>query len=139
MRVPRLPILSLLISLCAVTAVAQSPSNKNSQPVLYRTAPATDLFQFQLSSDTDGQTPTPAPRTSENKNDSLDIRPLDSRTAHILTLRQNDATCYTLRTYRVARENPGSDATRPAGYSTCQPSTRFQVRTAVDSQVIVPR
>jgi hypothetical protein len=144
MRIPRLQLLSLLISLCAASLAAQSPSDKrpDASPAPAQTAqPGADLFQFQLASDTDAQNLPPAPRMIEGQNDSLVIEPppLDSRRAHVLTLQQDETTCYTIRTYRVARVSPESDATRAAGYSTCQPATRIQLRTAVDSREITLR
>jgi len=39
-----------------------------------------------------------------------------------------------MRTYRVKRDHPGSDMTRPAGYTTCVPSKRFEVKNAVQVQ-----
>jgi hypothetical protein len=42
---------------------------------------------------------------------------------------QNDAFCYSIRSYKVARDNPNSDSVHPVKYSTCQPSARFTVRT----------
>jgi hypothetical protein len=81
-------------------------------------------------------------QTSDNP-ELLSVPPrtpdVDSRPQHLLTLEQNADTCYTIRAYRVARENPESDLTRPVGYSTCQRSTRFQLKTAVDSRPVVPR
>jgi hypothetical protein len=41
-----------------------------------------------------------------------------------------DTTCYALRSYVVARDSKDSDSTHPAGYSTCQPSSRYQVKSA---------
>ncbi len=38
--------------------------------------------------------------------------------------------CATMRTYIVAREERGSDATRVVGYARCLPAWRFQLRTA---------
>ena len=38
-------------------------------------------------------------------------------------------TCYAIRNYVVARDSKDSDSTHPAGYSTCQPATRFGVKT----------
>jgi len=112
MCIRRLLVLSLLILLCVATVAAQSRSDKS----------------------TDSSSPAP-----EQRKDSLIIRPLGSHTQHILTLEQNEATCYTLRTYRVTRDDPKSDTTTPAGYSTCQRATRFQLRTTVDSVEIAPR
>ena len=38
------------------------------------------------------------------------------------------ATCFKLRTYIVRREGPESDVVHPAGYTTCQPAPRFEVK-----------
>jgi hypothetical protein len=87
--------------------------------------------QSGLDKNADSSSSAPASR-----DDSRVIRPLDSGTRRILTLEQSEAECYTLRTYRVMRDDPKSDTTRPAGYSTCQRATRFQLRTTVDSREI---
>jgi len=42
--------------------------------------------------------------------------------------------CAYMRTYRVKRDIPGSDLTRLAGYTTCFPSKRFEMRSAVQVQ-----
>jgi len=42
---------------------------------------------------------------------------------------QGDALCYTMRSFKVARDDPQSDSTHAAGYSTCQPAARFHVHT----------
>jgi hypothetical protein len=145
MRLPRLLLLSLPIALCVATAAAQSsPAKPAASPQLLpatpqNAQPGTDLFQFQLTSDTDNQGLSPVPRVIDSKNDSLVVRPLDSSAQHLLTLEQDEATCYTIRAYRVARVSPDSDTTKPAGYSTCQRASRFQFKTAVDSREIAPR
>ncbi len=38
-------------------------------------------------------------------------------------------TCLKIRSYVVARDAKDSDSTHPVSYSTCQPSTRYRVRT----------
>jgi hypothetical protein len=48
----------------------------------------------------------------------------------------DDTFCLTMRTYKVARDNPDSDATHAVGYSTCQPAARF--RTHSVQGVILP-
>jgi len=45
-----------------------------------------------------------------------------------------DIFCAYMRTYRVKRDHQGSDMTRPAGYTTCVPSKRFEVKSAVQVQ-----
>ncbi|MGA2004622.1 MAG: hypothetical protein ABSG70_14650 [Terriglobales bacterium] len=41
--------------------------------------------------------------------------------------------CAFMRTYRVKRDQAGSDAVSPAGYTTCVPSKRFEVKSAVET------
>jgi len=40
--------------------------------------------------------------------------------------------CYSMRTYVVVRESQHSDVTQRAGYVTCQPAWKFEMRKAVD-------
>jgi len=47
-----------------------------------------------------------------------------------------DTFCLKMRSYKVARDHPGSDATHAVGYSTCQPAARF--RTYTVKGVILP-
>ena len=42
----------------------------------------------------------------------------------------NDSLCYTIRTYVVARDGKDSDSTHPVTSSTCQPGSRYHVKTA---------
>jgi len=43
-----------------------------------------------------------------------------------------DGVCYTMRSYIVARENRVSDSTTLVGYSTCQPSSKYELRITVE-------
>lgn len=45
-----------------------------------------------------------------------------------------DATCYSIRSYLVVRDSPGSDSTHRDGSTTCVPAARFRVYTAVDHE-----
>ncbi len=49
--------------------------------------------------------------------------------------------CAYMRTYRVRREYSGSDAVAPAGYTTCVPTRRFELKSAVqvEKKEPVPR
>jgi len=40
-----------------------------------------------------------------------------------------DTTCFKIRSYVVARDSKDSDSTHPVSYSTCQPASRYRVRT----------
>jgi len=58
----------------------------------------------------------------------FDLRKLGS--IHIEDGRDN--VCYTIRSYIVARENRDSDSTKLVGYSTCQPSSKYELRITVE-------
>lgn len=54
--------------------------------------------------------------------------PKDKPRAFALTpdgLSSEDDTCFTIRSYVVARDNKNSDSTHPVGYSTCHPAKRY--------------
>jgi hypothetical protein len=127
MHIPRLLLSALLISLCVTPLAAQSLPDKapfSSQPRL------------------DGLVAPPEFRTHVlplSPNVRARIRSIQPQLSFDTTVAQGDEDCLSMRTYRVVRDNPRSDSTRLAGYSECQPAARFQVRTAVDSQEIVPR
>jgi hypothetical protein len=44
-------------------------------------------------------------------------------------LSEEGPTCYSIRSYVVARDSKDSDSTHLAGYSTCQPATRYGLKT----------
>lgn len=66
--------------------------------------------------------------------DFSDIRnfKLNSGSVRIITRDaqlEDQPTCYAIRSYVVARDSKESDSTHPAGYSTCRPSARYQLKT----------
>jgi hypothetical protein len=40
-----------------------------------------------------------------------------------------DTTCFKIRSYVVARDSKNSDSTHPVSYSTCQPASRYRLKT----------
>lgn len=121
MNIPRLLILSVLMLAYVAPAGAQSPEKE----VASQSADGLNLPRTPADGTFTART---APKLLER-----------ARTLQQLALNQNDATCYSIRLYRVKRDDPESDTTRAAGYSTCQPSARFQVKTAVETVEIAPR
>jgi hypothetical protein len=130
MHIPRLLLLSLLVPVFIAPVSAQSSPDKkpvSSRPLL------------------DGLTAPPEFRAHVLPLPPLPtilwtrIRDIQPQLSFDPTLAQNDAVCLSIRTYRVVRDNPKSDSTRPAGYSECQPAARYQLKTAVDSQELVLR
>jgi hypothetical protein len=83
--------------------------------------------------------PDTMPATTVQERESGVIPRLEFRVPRGPIVVQNDEACYTIRSYRVTRDDPRSDSTRLAGYSTCQRAVRFQVKEAVDSLEVVPR
>jgi hypothetical protein len=53
--------------------------------------------------------------------------------------RADDNTCLKIRSYQVARDTKDTDSTHFVGYSTCQPSSRYQLRTTVGSDQASPK
>jgi hypothetical protein len=125
MNIPRLLILSVLTLAWVAPVWAQSPE-KSAAP-----QPADGLNPSRT---------TPSATADDSFAASTAPRLLQrARTLQQLAQNQNDATCYSIRLYRVKRHDPESDSTKPAGYSICQPSARFQVKTAVETIEIAPR
>jgi len=130
MYIPRLLVLALLILVCVAPIAAQSSPDKSpvsSRPLLDRFTPPPEFRGQQVANQhPEAILKLHAPTPTEFR-------------AQLSTLAQSDEVCYSIRSYRVTRDDPGSDSTRLAGYSECQPATRFQVKTAVDSREIEPR
>jgi len=59
---------------------------------------------------------------------------LDDRKDQLFSTAKDETqpTCLKMRSYYVERESKHSDVTNPIGYSTCTPSTRFDIKRAED-------
>jgi len=129
-RIPSLPFLALLLSVCVAPMAAQSSPDKS---------PASQSQLDGLVAPPEFRANVPAPGHIAREG----IRPTPARgLTHLrfsLKSEQDDTTCFYIRSYRVTRDDPKSDATRPTGYSTCQPATRFQTKSAVEIREFVPR
>jgi hypothetical protein len=124
MYIPRLLLLSLLISLGVAPVAAQSSPDKSpvsAQPKLDGLIAPPEFCTHAI----------PLPPNVRAR-----IRAIQPQLSFDSTLAQDDTACYFIRSYRVTRDNPESDSTRLAGYSECQPAARFQVKAAVDSREI---
>ena len=127
MFIPRLLVFSLLISFCIAPVAAQSSSDRG-----------TVASQAQL----DGLIAPPEFRAHGlplASNVHAKIRDIHPQLSFDPEPMQNDTDCYTMRSYRVTRDDSQSDAVRLAGYSECQLAARFQMKTAVDSREVGPR
>ncbi len=64
---------------------------------------------------------------------SLDPNAKNNRVVDSMGRLADDTTCLAIRSYVVARDSKDSDSTHLVLYSTCQPASRYQLRTAVGS------
>jgi hypothetical protein len=49
----------------------------------------------------------------------------------------SDTTCYTIRSYVVARDSKDSDSTHATVYSTCQPASRYRLKTTDERPLLL--
>ena len=158
---PRLLILSLFVPSCVATVAAQSsPDKAPSSPLPSFTLPSAPLPSFTLRSsplpqnglvlphDFQGLIPlfqnAPANQLQPLRQEQFQRRfnglrsttylglPQTGLAGNQAALAQNTAPCYAMRSYRFSREAPESDTTRLTDYSSCQPSTEFHIKNAVE-------
>ena len=136
MPISRLLSFLLLIAVCAAQVAAQSSTEttpatiQSADSVQQNSSSSPDLPLLFLNLQTE-QSPTEpldrinareySPRLSQFSVPHFllsnpDRQPLD-----------DDTLCYTMRSYKVARDNPKSDSTHADGSSTCQPAARFHM------------
>jgi hypothetical protein len=125
MCIPRLLVLSLLLSVSVAPVAAQSSLDRNPQPSirLDQIIPPSEFRRPVL----------PLGLQPPFHSDGIGLS--DQRYVQLRAGEQSDVTCYSIRSYRVTRDDPESDSTSLAGYSTCQPVSQFQLKDAGDSPV----
>jgi hypothetical protein len=136
-----------LARLLAVLLLWSLPALTQDQQLFKQGAAARGNWFFALSSDTAATPQEPwrivpsRPADFSSGQSALDSMRLDQyrldqikSDPHIRHLKLDaldaDTTCLSIRSYVVARDSKDSDSTHPAGYSTCQPSNRYQVKNA---------
>jgi len=148
MFISHLVVVPLLTAVCALPAVAQTPLASNSATLTPQVKPYSDssdrilVDQFRLPAK-----PLLDPDSRESQSEP--INSYDFHTSQGFPLRrflkpdtdQTDSAsiCYSIRNYRMKRDDPQTDVTRPDGYSTCQPATRFAVKSVEDSPQLIRR
>jgi len=114
-------LLSVVVLLSAIPALAQPQSSSFSDSA--PTGP-TDQKETQIAI-------APAEPWNLFANKTFSFRP-DTRLDTTVPSREqfsSDSVCYTMRSYVVARDSKDSDSVHPVGYSTCQPASRYRLRT----------
>jgi hypothetical protein len=137
MYIPRLLLLALLIPVCVAPVAAQTSLESKREPDRIPAASKPQLDWLIAPPEFRAHVLPLAPNVRAR---IRDIQPeLSFDSSFESPSAQSDTDCYTMRSYRVTRDNPKSDSTSLVGYSECQPSARFQMKTAVDSREIAPR
>ncbi|MGA9353139.1 MAG: hypothetical protein WBV46_05570 [Terriglobales bacterium] len=118
----------LLVGLASV-CYGQNATNRDStdQPSSKQNSPKSD---------------SPRPKTSAQSFEFL-TAPVEHGAADRLILNlssdsvlpdSSGTSCAYMRTYRVKRQERGSDVVVPAGYTTCVPTRHFEMKSAVQTQ-----
>jgi|ERR1022692_2421097 hypothetical protein len=146
MSIPRLLAPTLLIVVCTSWGAAQSSKETKPEAASVQVQAASPngwlpgisstkrylSGSFDWSFSEDGleflKTPSGALHTGQSH---LQFSPTQSFRGQAFAVTPDGPTCYSIRTYRVVRDDPQSDSTSAAGYSTCQPVTRFRIENAV--------
>lgn len=115
MLIPRLLVVSALIALCVSPLLAQDSQQNFAQApsALELNGQSIHVQDFKFSQPVAGldlPTDNPLAAPQANATDS------DGRT------------CYSIRSYRVARVDKSRDMTKPAGESTCIAAKKFQMK-----------
>ena len=146
----RLVVIALLAAVLVAPAGAQSSSTNTASanadslmtiqtPFLpdklstYNSFQNIRVDQFRLLPNSSAALNLPAQPNRPSKDEIAFGLPYRLRTQNLnFKEQQSDTFCLSIRSYRVVRDDPQSDTTRPAGYSTCQPASQYRVKIAVD-------
>ncbi|HTU41021.1 MAG TPA: hypothetical protein VMF10_04895 [Candidatus Aquilonibacter sp.] len=134
MPVPRLLALVVLFTLCAGTALAQSPQNNLSNLVVFQGAASMDVVEKSMTG-----TPQASPGRIASEKQTAPESALLANAANQLSRSykepgvslgpDTDRTCYFIRDYVMIRDSPHSDSVHRDGSFTCVPGARFHVYT----------
>jgi len=140
--------LAAAVVICSALAFAQTPTKTDSDAIQAQaastskpaTASSSDPWKFipnQAADPGSGTNPLTRFQIEQWKFHDYDLSKYDTeqptylRKPYIQDGLQIDAdtTCLKIRSYVVARDSKDSDSTHPVSYSTCQPSSRYQLKT----------
>jgi len=135
MSIFRLLPFSLLIAVSVASVAAQSPQERNpvvaqsTEPGQLSSSASADLFSPKLKNGLNPPKPLDRIRIGDYRPQLNQFSVPRSFLVGPDGQPQDDTLCYAMRSYKVARDDPQSDSTHAAGYSTCQPAARFHVHT----------
>jgi hypothetical protein len=78
-------------------------------------------------------------RTGDSKLEAKTRPPALGLDGELVRELDGDTTCFSIRSYVVARDSKHSDSTHPAGYSTCRRASRYHLKTAAGQSVSTER
>jgi hypothetical protein len=132
----RLLVLSVLFSACAASVAAQSftlrvtPPQEKSQPQRTPNVASFQLAPIAPQSGLAGRSVTVVPGVPSGLPRTLTIAGPRN---------DSNAVCYDIRSYNFAAGDSGSDAMRPTGSSTCQPSSQLKLKSTATPHVKLVR
>jgi hypothetical protein len=120
MRSPR-----ILLALLFATTSLGAPAIGQSQPAPNSAAPTVKSYFLNGAAD--------ATKIAKSHPTNGHRHKLNRRNLGSILEEDRDNVCYTMRSYIMARENRDSDSTKLVGYSTCQPSSKYELRITVEN------
>jgi hypothetical protein len=134
MSIPRLAVLSLLISGCMAPLAAQTSPDHVHATVSTNSFGRNYADQVQMP-----VSPLLRPESDNAETIQTAMGPVHRSLGGNSQDADSTSICYSMRSYRVVRDDPQSDSTKPAGYSTCQAAKRFQMKSIEDSPELIKR
>jgi hypothetical protein len=138
-------LLTAAVLICTASAFAQEPlsstrPNRTAEPEKSAQAAATEPWKLVINQPVDGNAGKNRLQQFQIDAYKIDRSRIDpnrqpfrwgSQIDDIVMDRQlgDDTLCYKIRSYVVARDSKDSDSVHPVGYSTCQPASRYRLRT----------
>ena len=116
-------LLTVAVLFCAASAFSQEQlssatrPNRNMEPDKSVRSTTSEPWKIVLNQSTDA------------RESSLQWGQLDPMAVRADGPPGDDTLCYKIRSYVVARDSKDSDSVHPVGYSTCQPASRYRLRT----------
>lgn len=130
-------LLAAALVLCSVTTFSQDSPKGNRAPInafgeLYGfpAASSSEPWKIIASYDLDTSSETRLFNSLRTGQTIVQRLPAQFPRAPILDSLSEDTVCYSIRSYVVARDSKDSDFTHAVGTSTCQPASRYHVKSA---------
>jgi hypothetical protein len=122
-----------LLCLGAGQTFAQSPQTETSSSTKSQTAGPLNSHDSSINDQSSAKDDS-GKAQSQSSNNLMGLLDAEQNRARFIpgAPSQADVACFSIRSYRVVRDDPHSDSTHRDGYTTCVPAERFKVHTSVE-------